>query len=93
MDLCTTIAILTFFDPAFNLLAFCYLGDQATELMLKTSLNLYSSLWFNLPIDLQKYFTMLIANTRTPLIFSGFGVLNASLKTYVAVSEIVEYCW
>lgn len=46
---------------------------------------LYISNWQELPIDLQKYFIILIQSAQQPLIYTGLGLINASRDTFAEV--------
>lgn len=51
--------------------------------------RLFESHWQQLPIDLQKYFILIIGNMHKPLYYHGSGVLILNLETFRDVS-IVE---
>lgn len=43
--------------------------------------------WLDLPVDLQKYFILIIANMQKPLYYYGGGIVILDLSTFVNVSE------
>lgn len=66
----------------FNLFIYCYLGRVATESFLKMSECSYESNWQRLPVKLQKYFIVMIANMQQPLYYHGFSVAVLNLETF-----------
>lgn len=54
-----------------NLFIYCYFGEMATEYFKRMSNCLYQSEWEALPVELQKYFVVMIANTQIPMFYSG----------------------
>lgn len=65
---------------------YCYFGQIATESFEKMSNCLYDINWYDLPLDLQKYFIIMIANTQKPVYYHGFGMVKADLNTFITVS-------
>lgn len=72
------------------LFLYCYFGVLASESFEQMGETLYESNWPNLPISLQKYFAIMIANMQRPLYYDGFGVANLDLKTFIIVSSSNE---
>lgn len=68
-----------------NLLIYCFFGKLATESFAKMSDCVYNMDWHELPIGLQKYLILMIANMQKPLYFHGFGVINLNLETFTKV--------
>lgn len=68
-----------------NLFGLCYLGEVTSTSFAMMSDSLFESDWQNLPIELKKYFIMVIKNTQRPIYYdaSNFAVLN--LKTFSKV--------
>ena len=46
---------------------------------------LYESNWQRLPIELQKYFIIMIANTQKQINYRGFGTAVLELETFSCV--------
>lgn len=59
----------------------------STESYEKMAESLYDVNWQDLPVDLQKYFFIMIMNMQRPLFYHGFGFYVLKLETFVAVSE------
>lgn len=68
---------------ASNLFLYCYFGKLATES--QNSWCLYETNWQNLPLDLQKYFILMIANVQKPLHYHGFKIAVLDLETFTNV--------
>lgn len=65
---------------------YCYFGAQATKSFQQMADSLYASNWPDLPVALQKYVIVMIANMQKPLYYHGFNMINLDLKTFIAVS-------
>lgn len=48
----------------------------------------FESLWYKFPVNLQKYVLMIIANAQRPQIFSGLGIIDLSLMSFMKVMRI-----
>lgn len=59
----------------------------ATESYEKMAESLYDVNWQDLPVDLQKYFFIMIMNMQKPLVYHGFGFYVLKLETFAAVSK------
>lgn len=64
----------------------CFLGKMVTDRYDELSNDLYQSKWYNLPVELQKYFILMLANTQKPLFFDGLGIYVLDLETFASVS-------
>lgn len=71
-----------------NLFIYCYFGELATGSFEKMSDSLDDIDWYELPIELQRYFILMKANMQKPLHYHGFGVANLSLNTFITVRKI-----
>lgn len=49
--------------------------------------TLYDCNWYDLPLDLQKYFIMMIANAQTPVHYHGYGIITLNLETFCKASS------
>lgn len=47
--------------------------------------RLYESNWQDLPVDMQKYFILMIKNANRPISYNGFGVATLNLETFLKV--------
>lgn len=50
----------------------------------------YSFDWCQYPLDLRKYFILIMSRSQKPLYFTGFGMVRCTLQTYIKVMDI--YC-
>lgn len=72
-----------------NLFFFCYFGILATESFRGMADALYESNWSEVPVRLQKYFIIMVANTQKPVYYHGFGVAVLNLETFTRVSQAI----
>lgn len=70
-----------------TLFAYCYFGKLATQSFEDMADAFYESNWQNLPINLQKYMILMIANAQKPLYYHGYGLAVLNLETFTAVSQ------
>lgn len=73
-----------------NLFVYCYFGKLATESYEKMSDCLYETKWWELPIELQKYFLLMNINMQRPLCYHGFDVAVLNLETFTQVRKNVK---
>lgn len=64
---------------------YCYVGSLTTDQFLRYGDVAYEFQWYKLPVDLQKYFPLIIANAQRPRIFSGFNIIDLNLVTFTKV--------
>lgn len=53
--------------------------------------TLYEASWPDLPIELQKYFIVMIGNAQQPLYYHGFGMAILNLQTFTKVSKLLGF--
>lgn len=80
--------IMAIFSSNLLLFLYCYFGKIASESALDIVDLLFQSNWQVLPIKLQKYIIIMIANAQHPLDYDGFGVAVLNLETYAKVCQI-----
>lgn len=68
-----------------TLFFYCYYGSRTTENFNNFPIRFYESKWYELPINQQKYFIIIIANSQIPVIFHGFRLFELSLSTFLLV--------
>lgn len=71
-----------------NISLYCYLGKLATESYAKMADCVYDSNWYKMPLNLQKYLVLMIANAQAPLHYHGFKIAVLSLETLTKVGKI-----
>lgn len=69
---------------------YCYFGKMATESYKDMSYCLFESNWLYLPVELQKFFIMMIANAQIPLQYHAFHIVTLNLETLTKVSVGIE---
>lgn len=76
-----------------NLFLYCFLGKVSSESYKKMAVTLYDCSWFEFPLNLQKYFIMMIANAHIPLHYHGFGLIRLDLETFfqVRLSQLLVF--
>lgn len=65
---------------------FCFYGELATESSMQMTDALYESNWRKLPVNLQKYLIITIADMQKPIRYYGFVRVYLNLETFVSVS-------
>lgn len=68
-----------------NLLLYCYNGKETTDSYAAFSVHLFQSDWYALPLELQKYILMMIADAQLPMYYHGFGIVRMNLETFTSV--------
>lgn len=71
-----------------TLLFYCYFGKVATESFEMMPDCVFGMNWYEQPIDLQKYFILMIRNMQRPVYYHGFEVAKLNLETFVKVIEL-----
>lgn len=68
-----------------NIFLYCFVGSLTTSIFWGNADIAYESLWYKLPIDLQKYLLLLLVDAQRPIIFHGFGIINLDLIFFMKV--------
>lgn len=69
-----------------NLFLYCSFGNLTTDNFLQFGDAVYDLHFYEFPHDLQKYLTIMIAETQEPVYYHGFNILNLNLVTFSAVT-------
>lgn len=64
---------------------YCFVGSLTTDQFHRFGDISYEFEWYQLPIDLQKYLTLIIADAQRPQVFTGFNIIDSSLMTFTKV--------
>lgn len=70
------------------LFIFCFYGKIATESFEDMAVCLFEANWQTLPIELQKYFILMIGNAQQPLYYHGSGMIVLDLQIFTKVSSL-----
>lgn len=72
---------------------YCYLGDEITSKSLQIADDIYGRIWYEYPVDSQKYMILMIMRAQRPFYFTGLtnSILNCSLETFKAVSNYHDH--
>lgn len=73
-----------------TLFSYCYYGKLATESFLKIGDCLFDANWQSLPVQLQKYFVIMIADAQRELYYHGFEVAILNLITFNKVNIFID---
>ena len=63
-----------------------YFGNIATESYERMCDSVFEMNWQKLPLRLQKYVVIMIANMQKPLYYHGFQIVNLEFVTFAGVS-------
>lgn len=75
-----------------NLFLYCFFGKVATDSYQEILVCLFASNWPELPVHLQKYLIIVIANAQRPLRYHGFGFAFLDLETFSKlIRAVVTY--
>lgn len=69
-----------------TLYLYCYYGKHATDSYASYADCLFNSKWLALPVNLQKYYILMIAHAQKPLFYQGYGIVKLDLETFSKVS-------
>lgn len=72
-----------------NLFVYCYFGKMSSESFERMAISLSEANWCSLPIELQKWFVIVIGMIQKPVCYHGLGrqFLNLNLETFNEVSD------
>lgn len=74
-----------------TLFIYCFFGLLATESFDKMGGHLYNDLnWYKLPIEIQRYLVIMIADMQNSIYYHGFRYVPLDLRTFINVRSI---CW
>lgn len=68
-----------------NMFMCCYLGKLASDSYKQIADSIYQSNWYELIVDLQKFFIMMIANAHIPRQYHGYGLVTLNLEAFCKV--------
>lgn len=80
--------IFVLFARMLYLFLYCYFGKLTTDNYKDMAYSLYECNWQDLPVNLQKYFILMIGNASIPVEYNGFGIAVLNLETYTRVRKI-----
>lgn len=64
---------------------YCYVGSMITDQFFIYGDIAYESDWHKLPLGLQKYFQLIIADAQRQRVFTGFNVIDLDLTAFTKV--------
>lgn len=72
-----------------NLYLYCYYGDRSTRNFDQMAHVIFQSNWNERPVEIQKFFKMMIANAQRPLFYHGLYIFHLNLETYLKLLKSV----
>lgn len=64
---------------------YCHYGKMATDSFGTMSDCMYEYNWYDLPVELQKFFILMIGNGHRPVYYTGSGVATLNMETCTKV--------
>lgn len=86
MDMGIMLVLLGIIICAGNVFLYCYVGSFTTENFLQYANVSYESPWYKIPINLQQYLRLIIADAQRPQIFDGLGIFELNLMLFTKVN-------
>lgn len=65
------------------------MGSFTTDQFLRFADEAYDAMWYKIPVDLQKYLRLIIANAQRRRVFHGLNFIDLSLATFGKVSTSI----
>lgn len=72
---------------------FSYYATFVTNRIASVGYAAYDSNWFEYPLELQKYFVLIIARSKQSSYFMGFGLIQCTLEVFGQVRFLLEYLY
>lgn len=79
------VSVFTLFYIIEALFVLCYFGNSLTINLLDVGHIIYSALWYNYPIKLQRFLVIMIRRSQKQFLISAFGILPCTLEHFKAV--------
>lgn len=89
MDFTIALMVIAISASGANLFLYCYFGEKSHQAYADLADIFYAANWTHLPVNLQKYFVVMIGNAQPEIFYHGFGVAYLNLNTFLRVLEIV----
>lgn len=87
LDLYTVLAFTELMCTIVPTYIYCYLSEQLTADLLDIGDIFYSSVWYKLPVNLQRLVTLPILRSQWPILLSGLGLIDCSLSVFLSVGQ------
>lgn len=79
--------ILSVLCATVTMLLMCYLSHKITTELFEISDIIYQSSWYEYSEPSKRLLLLMMMKAQRPVEFSGFGLINSSLETYLKASE------
>lgn len=87
MDIVKPISAISLWIVLFYML--CNFGDEVTDAFLDLNESIYDLLWYQLPVDQQKYVILMIFNANHPVYLEGL-VIRSVRETFRKVENFTK---
>lgn len=68
-----------------NVFVYCFVGTYVTEAFLRYAATTYEIHWYKLPIQLQPFALLIIADAQRPCNLTGLGIFDLNLALFSRV--------
>lgn len=85
------IILIGFFNGLSQLFLYCYFGKMATTNYEQIAHCMYECNWIELPVEMQKYFVLMITDAQRPIYYQGFKIAILNLETMTKVKMSIYY--
>lgn len=82
------VGIMAVFISISIILPYCYYSSNTAYRLESVANDIYDSLWYRLPVRLEKFYILSIASAQSPRYFTGFSMISCSLGTFTKVLHI-----
>lgn len=89
MDLNMLVCANALMSSTIAVFLYCYVGSLTTDQFLRYGDISYESQWYKLPIDLQKFFQLIIVDAQRSLSYHGFGIIDLNLNAFTKIMRTV----
>lgn len=86
LDIGIFVAAMSMVMSTGNIFLYCFVGSLTTDIFWCYADVSYESHWYKFPVTLQKYMRMIIADANRPRIFTGLGIIDLNLMSFLKVT-------
>lgn len=85
MDLGVLTLLSTVLGSPGTVFLYCFIGSLSTDQFIDFGQRSYEFDWYKLPINLQTFVQLIIADAQRPQIYNGFNIIDLNLPAFVKV--------
>lgn len=86
MDMGVILGIMTTIMGTGNIFLYCFVGTLTTDIFARYADFSYESVWYKIPVELQKYLLLVVVDAQNPHAFDGFGFIQLDLVFFMKVT-------